>query len=194
MATLSSPIHQDQVFINFRGKDIRHGFASHLVDALKRHNIKVFIDTDEQKGRDLKHLFKRIKESSVALVILSTGYAESKWCLDELKVIMEQEEKREMTVIPIFYKVRTGDVKKQKGVFGNRFRRRSEKSSHEEMEKWQVALKAVSNKFGFTLDNNRPFREICSRLLFPFRSQSLSGSFSKWFVGFSSRRKSPSSV
>ncbi|KAG7588428.1 Toll/interleukin-1 receptor homology (TIR) domain [Arabidopsis suecica] len=153
MATLSLPVYQ--VFINFRGKDLRYGFASHLIDALERHNIKFFIDMHEQKGRDLKYLFKRIQEATVALVILSTRYAESKWCLEELTTIMEQAEKREMVVIPIFYKVRPEDIRKQKGVFGDRFWRHTEESSREEMEKWQVALKAVSNKIGFTLDHNR---------------------------------------
>lgn len=67
MAILSRPV--SQVFINFRGKDLR---VSHLIDALERHNIQFFVDTDEQKGRDLKHLFKRIEEAPVALVVLST--------------------------------------------------------------------------------------------------------------------------
>ncbi|KAL1209286.1 Disease resistance protein RBA1 [Cardamine amara subsp. amara] len=153
MATLSYPDHQ--VFVNFRGKDLRYGFASHLIDALERKNIKFFIDTHEQKGRDLKHLLKRIEEATIALVILSTRYGESKWCLEELTTIMEQADKRGVIVIPIFYKVRPEDVRKQKGVFGDRFWRRAEESSREEMEKWQMALKAVSNKIGFTLDHNR---------------------------------------
>ncbi|KAL1209683.1 Disease resistance protein LAZ5 [Cardamine amara subsp. amara] len=88
-------------------------------------------------------------------VILSTRYAESKWCLEELTKIMEQAEYGEMIVIPIFYKVKPEDVRRQKGVFGERFRRRTEESSRKEMEKWQLALKAVSNKIGFTLDHNR---------------------------------------
>ncbi|KAL1202559.1 Disease resistance protein RBA1 [Cardamine amara subsp. amara] len=153
MATLSCPIHQ--VFISFRGKDLRYGFVSHLTDALERHNIKFFIDTHEQKGRDLKHLFKRIEQATVALVILSARYGESKWCLEELMRIMERAEKKEMIVIPIFYKVRPEDVRKQKGVFGYRFWRGTEESSREEMEKWQMALKAVCNKIGFTLEPNR---------------------------------------
>ncbi|KAL1209684.1 Disease resistance protein RBA1 [Cardamine amara subsp. amara] len=153
MAILSRPLQQ--VFINFRGKDVRYNFASHLTDALERNNIKFFIDTHEQKGRDLKYLFKRIEEATIVLVILSTRYTESKWCLEELATIIEQAKKREMIVIPIFYKVRPEDVRKQKGVFGQRFRRRTKESSREEIEKWQVALKAVSNKIGLTLDHHR---------------------------------------
>ncbi|CAA7055028.1 unnamed protein product [Microthlaspi erraticum] len=78
---------------------------------------------------------------------------------------MEQAEKGEMVVIPIFYKVRPEDVRKQKGVFGYRFWRRSEESSREEMEKWQVALKAVSNKIGFTLDHNRSEAKLIKKVV-----------------------------
>ncbi|CAH8377476.1 unnamed protein product [Eruca vesicaria subsp. sativa] len=150
------PHRTHQVFINFRGKDLRYGFASHLIDAFERHSINFFIDTHEQKGRDLKHLFKRIEEATVALILLSIyRYGESKWCLEELRRIMEQAEREELIVIPIFYKVTPKEVRKQKGAFGSKFLKRTEKSSREEMEKWQVALKAVSNKIGFTLEHNR---------------------------------------
>ncbi|CAE5960466.1 unnamed protein product [Arabidopsis arenosa] len=153
MAILSRPVNQ--VFVNFRGKDIRHGFVSHLKVALKRKNINFFIDTHEQKGRDLNHLFKRIEEATIALVILSPRYGESKWCLEELTTIMDQVEKGKMIVIPIFYKVRTEDVEKQTGVFGDKFWSCDEEASLEEMEKWHVALKAVCNKVGLTLDRKR---------------------------------------
>ncbi|CAA7051512.1 unnamed protein product [Microthlaspi erraticum] len=78
---------------------------------------------------------------------------------------MEQAEKREMVVIPIFYKVKPEDVRKQKGVFGYRFWRRSEESGREEIEKWQVALKAVSNKIGFTLDHNRSEAKLIKKVV-----------------------------
>ncbi|KAG7657767.1 Toll/interleukin-1 receptor homology (TIR) domain [Arabidopsis suecica] len=163
MAILSRPVNQ--VFINFRGKDIRHGFVSHLKDALKRKNINFFIDTHEQKGRDLNHLFKRIEEATIALVILSPRYGESKWCLEELATIMDQEEKGQIIVIPIFYKVRTEDVEKQTGDFGHMFWSCDEEASLEEMEKWQVALKAVCNKIGLTLDLKRSEAKFIKKVL-----------------------------
>lgn len=81
---------QHQVFINFRGDQLRNNFISHLVKALKGKGINVFIDTYEEKGEDIKILFKRIEESRVALAIFSTRYTESKWCLDELVKIKER--------------------------------------------------------------------------------------------------------
>ena len=76
------PPLQHQVFVNFRGLDLRFGFL--LVEALQRHGINVFIDSLERKGEDLINLFARIEESTIALVIFSERYTESIWCLDEL--------------------------------------------------------------------------------------------------------------
>lgn len=81
---------QYQVFLNFRGAQLRHNFIDHLVYAMKGSGINVFIDTDEQKGKDIKILLKRIEESRVALAIFSTKYTESSWCLDELAMIKKR--------------------------------------------------------------------------------------------------------
>ena len=81
---------QYQVFLNFRGAQLRHNFIDHLVNAMKGRRINVFIDTDEQKGKDIKILLKRIEESRVALAIFSTKYTESSWCLDELATIKKR--------------------------------------------------------------------------------------------------------
>ncbi|CAN6877876.1 unnamed protein product [Brassica oleracea] len=84
--TLSAPLHShndNQVFINFRGEELRCSFVSHLVDAFKRHGINFFIDKDEQKGKDRRHLFARIKQSRMALTIFSKRYAESRWLRKE---------------------------------------------------------------------------------------------------------------
>uniref|UniRef100_A0A0D3D964 TIR domain-containing protein n=1 Tax=Brassica oleracea var. oleracea TaxID=109376 RepID=A0A0D3D964_BRAOL len=71
------PPLQHQVFVNFRGLDLRFGFL--LVEALQRHGINVFIDSLERKGEDLINLFARIEESTIALVIFSKRYTESIW-------------------------------------------------------------------------------------------------------------------
>ena len=84
------PPLQHQVFVNFRGEELRCGFVSHLVEALQRHGINVFIDSLERKGEDLINLFARIEESTIALVIFSERYTESIWCLDELLKIKQR--------------------------------------------------------------------------------------------------------
>ncbi|CAN8241299.1 unnamed protein product [Cochlearia groenlandica] len=144
-----------QVFINFRGKEIRHGFLSHLVAAFKRQGIVFFIDKDEKKGKDLTILFKRIKESPIALAIFSRRYAQSKWCLNELAKIKKLAEENNLKVIPIFYKVKVDEVRHQKGEFGHNFWKLAKHSSGEEIKKWKEALEFVCYQIGLTLSDNR---------------------------------------
>ncbi|XP_020884560.1 protein PHLOEM PROTEIN 2-LIKE A8 [Arabidopsis lyrata subsp. lyrata] len=143
---------QYQVFINFRGEKLRDGFLGFLVDALLKENVNVFIDDHELRGRDLDHLFSRIEESRVALTIFSKNFTESRWCLDELAKIRECVDQGSLTVIPIFFKMKTDDVKKLKGKFGDNFR--DLKSTHrgepENFRRWKEALIFVSKKAGLS--------------------------------------------
>ncbi|KFK28630.1 hypothetical protein AALP_AA7G024500 [Arabis alpina] len=102
------------------------------------------------RGIDLKHLFKRIEESSVALVIFSDWYTESKWCLDELVKINERMIEGKLKVIPIFYKVTVYNVKKLEGKFGTKFRETKRKYQGEldRIRDWEEALKSIPQKFG----------------------------------------------
>ncbi|KAL1215558.1 Disease resistance-like protein CSA1 [Cardamine amara subsp. amara] len=139
------------VFLNFRG-ELRYGFVSHLVRALKREGINVFIDSDEMRGKPLSTFFSRIEESKIALAIFSSMYTESKWCLNELEKIMERVKSRKLVVIPIFYKVTTDDVKKLKGEFGDKFWELIKNSrSGEQLDKWKKALEGVLKILGYPL-------------------------------------------
>ncbi|KAG7653689.1 Toll/interleukin-1 receptor homology (TIR) domain [Arabidopsis suecica] len=144
----------NQVFINFRGKELRCSFVSHLVEAFKRHGIIFFIDKDEQKGKDRRHLFARINQSRMALTIFSKRYAESRWCLNELARIKKRADKRKLQVVPIFFKVKAESVRYQKAEFGRNFWRLAKTSSGEQIKKWKEALESVSDKMGLSLGDN----------------------------------------
>ncbi|XP_010425132.1 PREDICTED: uncharacterized protein LOC104710256 isoform X2 [Camelina sativa] len=149
--TVSPPAKKvHQVFLNFRGGELRYNFVSHLGDALERHNIKLFVDTYEHRGKDLKNLFVRIEESSIALAIFSTRYPESRWCMDELVKMNKLADQGKLSVIPIFYKVEAGDVKTPTGgsEFGKNFWRLAEASSGDQIMKWKDALEGIGNMMG----------------------------------------------
>ncbi|RID79472.1 hypothetical protein BRARA_A02208 [Brassica rapa] len=110
-----------------------------------------FIDKHEQRGKDLTNLFVRMKESKIALVIFSSRYAESSWCMDELVNIKKRAEKGKLEVIPIFYKVRAKDVRAQAGKFGDKFWALAKVSSGDQIKKWKDALECISNKMGLSL-------------------------------------------
>ncbi|XP_010481606.1 PREDICTED: disease resistance-like protein CSA1 isoform X2 [Camelina sativa] len=147
-----------QVFINFRGAELRKTFISHLESALKRIGINAYIDSNEPAGENLHKLFERIEESNVALAILSSRYTESNWCLKELVKIMECVEQDNLWVIPIFYKLDPGTVKGLDGDFGIQLWdlwRKTGRNRDDRILKWDAALQGVTSKFGLVWETSR---------------------------------------
>ncbi|KAG2276714.1 hypothetical protein Bca4012_043049 [Brassica carinata] len=155
MAPSSSakPLKGPQVFISFRGDDVRKHFISFLDPALRRANINVFIDENEFLGADLANLFTRIEESEIALVIFSKNYADSDWCLDELAKMKERKDQGRLRVIPIFYNLSPSVVKELRQDFGDKFRdmQRRHKHQPERTKKWEEALVSVPDIKGMPL-------------------------------------------
>ncbi|KAF5469489.1 hypothetical protein F2P56_013556 [Juglans regia] len=141
------------VFLSFRGKDVRHKFISHLDRALLQSGIKTYKDSiDLERGEEiLSELFKAIEESQISIIVFSKNYAESRWCLDELLKILEWKKIMKQIVLPIFYKVKPSEVRKQKGRFGEAFTKLEEKIKDDiksPLESWKKALEEVANLSG----------------------------------------------
>lgn len=102
---------QHQVFISFRGADVRKTFVSFLGKALERGCVNYYVDTKELKGEVLDILFQRIQESRLVLIILSENYMQSNWCIEELRTAIKDIKESRRKVIPIFYNVKVADVK-----------------------------------------------------------------------------------
>lgn len=153
----SSSATQPQVFINFRGAELRNGFIAFLEPAMREANINVFIDALEVKGTDLENLLVRIEESRVALAIFSKDYTNSEWCLDELVKIKECKDKGSLKVIPIFYKLDPSVVEYLEGSFGDNFRKMKRNHQHEleKTQKWEEALTSMTKTIGMCLAEQR---------------------------------------
>ncbi|KAK9058327.1 hypothetical protein SSX86_023168 [Deinandra increscens subsp. villosa] len=150
------------VFLSFRGVDTRLSFVDHLYHALMDANLRTFLDDDEiETGDDLRPELKRaIKGSRASVIVLSTNYASSTWCLDELVLILEQRLTSGQLVIPIFYHVEPTHVRKQESSFGvamEEHKRRlleaktnTEKRSQvaEKINRWSKALTEVAQLKG----------------------------------------------
>ncbi|GJX55278.1 NB-ARC domains-containing protein [Tanacetum coccineum] len=92
MATTSIPHRWEyDVFVSFRGEEIRKKFMDHLFNDFKRKGIHAFRDDNElPKGEEISpHLYKAIEESRFLIVVFSKDYASSSWCLRELVKILE---------------------------------------------------------------------------------------------------------
>lgn len=146
-----------QVFINFRGEELRKGFVDYLETALKQAKINVFIDDHLDLGTKLEDLFVKIEQSKVALAIFSKEYTTSEWCLDELVKIKECAEKGTLIGIPIFYKLKTSVVSNLEDKFGDNFRRLKHDNQHDlvKTEKWEEALTSIPQLKGMHLSEER---------------------------------------
>ncbi|KAF5444602.1 hypothetical protein F2P56_033722 [Juglans regia] len=156
-----------QVFLSFRG-ETRYTFTSHLYNALLEKFIMPFKDDARLEiGTPIKkELLEAIKESRMAVVILSKEYASSTWCLEELAKIVECMNDREMKVVPIFYHVEPRDVRHQKGNFGDAFAQHEQNPENKEkVQTWKNALKEVANLAGRHLKINEDESEFIKRVV-----------------------------
>ena len=154
--TFPAPQTKYDVFVSFRGTDVRQGFLSHLIKALSQKQIFAFVDDKLETGDEISQaLLGAIESSLISLIIFSQDYASSRWCLEELVKIVESKEKDGQTVIPVFYKVDPSDVRHQKGTFANAFVEHEKKYDKIKVQTWRTALKDSANLSGFHSSNFR---------------------------------------
>ncbi|XP_065870583.1 disease resistance protein RPV1-like isoform X2 [Euphorbia lathyris] len=159
MASTCSPTSQwnYDVFISFRGRDVRDGFLSHLFHALRQKQIVTFKDENLERGDEISPaLLRVIEESHVALVIFSENYANSPWCLDELVKIVDCKKRMGQIVVPIFYHVDPTDVQELTGSFAEAFKGLVGEEFMSKMDSWSNAIRETAEVSGFDSQNFRP--------------------------------------
>jgi hypothetical protein len=157
------------VFLSFRGEDSRAKFISNLHSSLQNAGIHTFRDDDKiERGDQIStSLLQAIGQSRICIVVLSTNYANSRWCMLELEKIMEIGRTKGLVVVPVFYEVDPSEVRHQKGEFGEKFDDLLSKISVDESTKsnWRRDLIDVGGIAGFVLIDSRLF-EFYLRILF----------------------------
>ncbi|KAH0651219.1 hypothetical protein KY285_031337 [Solanum tuberosum] len=143
------------VFLSFRGEDVRKTFVDHLYLALQQKCINTFKDDEKlEKGKFISpELESSIEESRIALIIFSKNYANSTWCLDELTKIIECKNVKGQIVVPVFYDVDPSTVRKQKSIFGEAFSKHEACFQEDKVQKWRAALEEAANISGWDLPN-----------------------------------------
>ncbi|XP_010533359.1 PREDICTED: probable disease resistance protein RPP1, partial [Tarenaya hassleriana] len=137
------------VFPSFSGEDVRRTFLSHVHEEFERKGIFTFKDNGIARSRSIgPELERAIRESRIAIVVLSRNYASSSWCLNELLQIMEQRRSAGQTVMTVFHQLDPSDVRKQIGEFGKAFKKTCVGKSSEDKQRWKNALTEVSNIAG----------------------------------------------
>jgi len=150
------------IFINHRGPDVKRTLATDLYNRLRQHELRVFLDQHElQEGDNITPQIKSaIRTASVHIAILSPGYADSQWCLDELVLMVESMSKSRSTIIPVFYSVKPSDLRwtrGKKGVYARALCVLEEKKTFDgrprydsrTIEEWRNALSEAAEIKGF---------------------------------------------
>ncbi|KAK3430851.1 hypothetical protein EUGRSUZ_E02272 [Eucalyptus grandis] len=157
MASSSDTEKAYHVFLSFRGADLRKSFVSHLYQALKQKGIHTFRDNEElEKGDEISPvLMKAIEESCIAIIVFSDDYASSRWCLEELAKIMECREPKNLTVLPVFYKVDPREVREGRNSYQRALNKHESKlgKNSEKVLRWKKALFAAGNLSGWHLND-----------------------------------------
>eukprot|EP00253_Pinus_taeda_P018174 PITA_18174 len=145
----SSHSHVYDIFINHRGPDVRNTVASHIYRRLKEFGLEVFLDVRElEGGENIFHQIEgAIRTASVHVAIFSPRYAESRWCLDELALMVESRN----TIIPVFYGVQPAELRSPSSRYHQDLEIHEKQRRHDTntIWKWREALYAASAIYGF---------------------------------------------
>ncbi|XP_027192658.1 toll/interleukin-1 receptor-like protein [Cicer arietinum] len=183
MASSSSNNHEEkhEVFLSFRGEDTRKTFTSHLHAAFKRGEIKTYIDYNLERGDEISGtLLRAIEDAKLSVIVFSKNFATSKWCLDEVKKIVECKKNRGQIVVPIFYDIEPTHVRNQTGTFESAFVRHQERfiDRPNKVQKWRDALREATNLSGWDCSVDRLESKIVEEI-----ANDVLGKLKRVFVG-----------
>ncbi|KAM5554555.1 hypothetical protein ABKV19_022779 [Rosa sericea] len=139
------------VFLSFRGEDTRKNFTDHLYAALVNAGFHTFRDDPElERGENIKEkLENAIQQSQSSVIVFSKDYTSSRWCLDELVMILELKKTSDHVVLPVFYDVDPSQLRKQAECLAEVPKYQGNQS----LNGWQAALREVADLAGMVLQN-----------------------------------------
>ncbi|TKY58784.1 TMV resistance protein N [Spatholobus suberectus] len=169
MASSSSTNVQErhEVFLSFRGEDTRKTFTSHLHAAFKRVHINTYIDYNLERGDEISGtLLRAIEDAKLSVIVFSKNFGTSKWCLDEVKKIMDCKKTRGQMVVPVFYDTEPTHVRNQTGSFASAFARHEQRfmDRPNKVQKWRDALTEATNLSGWDCSIDRLESEIVEEI------------------------------
>ncbi|KAI9081696.1 hypothetical protein K1719_036350 [Acacia pycnantha] len=129
---------------------------------LQNRGIVVFKDDVElPRGNYIKtKLIQAIGSSKIAILIFSKEYARSKWCLEELSLIMEFHKSNQQVVLPVFNDVDPLEIHNQTFSFGEAFQYLIQRisPSEDEVSRWRTALSEAGGIYGFDVGDHMEFK------------------------------------
>ncbi|CAH8331531.1 unnamed protein product [Eruca vesicaria subsp. sativa] len=148
-ASSSSFISNFDVFLSFSAEeDTAKAFVTDLYVSLSEKGIPTYYKEEEggsSSGHDLR---KCIRDSKLAVVVVSQSYPTSVLCLNELQTILNFHDEGQLSVLLIFYGVNTSNIRKQTGEYAEPFRKLGEEYSAEKVQSWRMDLAKLTGFSG----------------------------------------------
>lgn len=155
------------VFLNHRGPDLKDTFANDLYRALNSRGLRVFLDKPEMHvGHQITpQIESAIRVASVQVAIFSKTYLESRWCLDELILMVDCFITGRATIIPVFYDLEPsvlrhkwnhearGNLQNKKNYDSQVHEQNRPRYESRTIENWERALFRVAGTSGLELKN-----------------------------------------
>ncbi|XP_039173124.1 toll/interleukin-1 receptor-like protein [Eucalyptus grandis] len=140
------------VVISYKRKDTGD-FVSHLKAALERRGIRTFVDYILDEGEEILPAIEAvIKQSNIAVVVVSQHFHTSPWCLNELVKILDCQKKQGLIVFPIFWGIDARELREQSSPFVENIGQGEEGFEQEKPRRvwrWKKALRALGKINGF---------------------------------------------
>lgn len=151
-----------EVFLSHRGPEVKKGFVDYLYESLQAAGVPSFVDCKELKvgEKSWDAIVSAIRHSKVHIAVFSPGYAESKWCLDELCEMLECSSNGSSTLfLPLFYNVAPSALRSpisEKSCYFAAFAEHhlNPNIKDSDIQGWKSALDQASLITGFTLDKD----------------------------------------
>ncbi|GLJ33154.1 hypothetical protein SUGI_0667260 [Cryptomeria japonica] len=175
MASSSSSPKQYDAFISHRGPDVKETLAKQLYKLLQERECRAFLDREEIEGGEsiTSAIENAIRSSVVQIAVFSKGYAESKWCLEELVLMLKQTD---ALFIPVFYDVEPWELRyidtekrnEKESQYTAAFRDHKSKGRNvDDLSKWKYALASAADISGYERSRHQDnlCEEVVSRVL-----------------------------
>lgn len=165
--TVSAPY---DIFINlcdynYCSRDV-NTFATELCSRLESRELQVFLDKPDL--RDMlfddkipSKIEDVIVSASVHIAIFPPNFAQSKWSLDELVLMIKSSIQSRTTIIPIFYYVKPSELRWTRedndGAYGKALFNYEKKKLYDPhtIKEWRDALSHVTGISGFVLEHDQ---------------------------------------
>lgn len=151
-ASSSSFISKFDVFLSFSAEeDTAKTFVTDLYSSLSEKGITTYYKDEKveegvsSSGSDQS---KCIRDSKLAVVVVSESYPTSVLCLNELQTILNLHDEDQLSVLLIFYGVETSNIRKQTGEYAEPFRNLGEQYSAEKVQSWRRVLTKLTGISG----------------------------------------------